>query len=189
MNNFLARKTPNGFSFTLTTYALKYLLEAEKTYGKRSSRYEYAGVELTELSNPQIWFPLNKFVVIQLTPKVLTDQKRAIFQISHEVIHVLSTNGKASTNNLEEGLATYNSKFITDRDTGDVNYALDSINDSNYREPYLHVKELLRLQPDALIELRKIQPTIGEITHEDFVQAQIEVPQPLIDILVAPMEY
>jgi hypothetical protein len=189
MRNLIAKPIPNGYSSTLTTYALKYLLEAEGIYGQRTNDFIYGGVELNELGPPKIWYPYGKFVVIQVSYPSVFFLPQAIFQISHEVIHVLSPNGKETTNNLEEGLATYFSKIITDRDSGDPNYAINSINPTKYLVPYTLVSDLFIAQPNAIAELRKVQPVIDRITQEDFKKANINIAEELICELLKPMDY
>ena len=56
MKNLIAKPIPDGYTFTLTTYALKYLIEAETLFGARINDYEYMGLELIEDGhNPQCW--------------------------------------------------------------------------------------------------------------------------------------
>ncbi|MFD2247288.1 hypothetical protein [Pontibacter ruber] len=178
-----------GYTYTLTTYATKYLAEAESLYGPRMTNYIYAGIELVAEGGPRTWYPQNKYVVIQLTHSTASNLRQGIFQLSHEVIHLLSPNGMSTTNNLEEGLATLFSKKVTDRDTGDEDYAEISIAPTKYYYPYTLVSQLLDINPDAVIELRKVQPMISSITKGDFLKANLEIPEELIEELVKPMEY
>ena len=176
------------YTSTLITNAITYLLTAETIFGERTKEYTFAGIEFNE-TGPRIWFPRPKFVVIQLTPDTAVDFKRGVFQLSHEVVHLISPFGQPTTNNLEEGLATYFSKIITDRHTGDINYAINSISSSKYKHPFDLVTRLLGLNATAVIELRKVQPVIGQIVAEDFVKANLIVPDDLIKELVKPMIY
>lgn len=187
--NLNIRSKGNSSDHTLTTLALTYLIEAEKLYGKKTQQYEYGGIELTNDDNPRIWFPFPKFVVIKVTKDCLHDIRTAIFQISHEVIHILSPTGQPVTNVLEEGLATYFSKKVTDRDTGDNNFAMTSISSTPYFRPYQLVNQLLEQNPNAITELRKIQPTLGNLTENDFKAANINFDKNLIAELVSPMKY
>lgn len=67
MKNLVAFPTHNGFTWTLTTYALKYLIEAKSLYGKRKSDYRYVGLELNENRPPKVWYLWNKYIVIQVS--------------------------------------------------------------------------------------------------------------------------
>lgn len=189
MINIIAKPTTDGYTFTLSTYALKYLLEAETLYGERTKDYIFGGVELNENGPPKVWYPYSKFVVIQVSQSTSINVKQAIFQIAHEVVHVISPNGLTTTNNLEEGLSTYFSKVVTDRDTSDVTYAMNSITPTKYFYPYELVTKLIIARPDAIKELRKIQPIIGKITKQDFQTAGLNIDESLIDELVKPMDY
>lgn len=189
MTNLIAIRTETGYTYTLTTYALKYLIEAELMFGPRTSEYEYVGVELNESGPPRVWYPHNKYIIIQVTPSTANNTTQAIFQIAHEVIHVLSPNGRATTNNLEEGLASYFSKMVTERDTGDTSYALNSLQLSKYLKPLELVENLLAIDPDSIKKLRVIQPKLSDITTKDFLDAGLQVPRDLIDELLRTMDY
>lgn len=189
MTNLIARPTHTGHTWTLTTYALKYLVEAETLYGARTNDFEYVGLELNEAGPPKVWYPWNKYIVIQVSQSTANDTRQAIFQIAHEVVHVLSPNGQPTTNNLEEGLATYFSKIVTDRDSGDNSYATNSIQTTKYFKPYELVEKLLTADPDAIKKLRKFQPVIGSITKQNFIDAGIILEDDIIDELIKPMEY
>jgi hypothetical protein len=189
MTNLIARPTHTGYTFTLTTYALKYLVEAETLYGTRTDDFEYMGLELNETGPPKVWYPCNKYIVIQVSQSTVNDTRQAIFQIAHEVVHVLSPNGQLATNNLEEGLATYFSKIVTDRDSGDKNYATNSIQSTKYFKPFELVEKLLTSDPYAIKKLRKFQPVIGSITKQNFIDAGINLEEGIIDELIEPMRY
>lgn len=189
MTNLIAKPTHTGQTWTLTTYALKYLVEAETLYGARTTDFVYMGIELNEIGPPKVWYPWNKYIVIQVSQSTSNDTKQAIFQIAHEVIHVLSPNGQPTTNNLEEGLATYFSKIVTDRDTGDHLYATNCIQPTKYLKPFELVEKLLTIDPDAIKKLRKFQPIIGNITKQTFVDAGLKLENDIIDELIKPMEY
>lgn len=189
MKNLIAFPTHTGYTWTLTTYALKYLLEAESLYGARTNDYEYVGLELNEKGPPSVWYPWTKYIAIQVSQVCANDTKEAIFQIAHEVVHVLSPNGQKATNNLEEGLATYFSKLVTDRDSGDNSFAINSILTTKYFKPYQLVDKLMTFDPDAIKRLRNIQPVISQITRQTFIDAGITLADDIIDELVKPMEY
>lgn len=189
MKNLIANPTQTGFTWTLTTYALKYLLEAENLYGARTKDYEYVGVELNETGPPKVWYLWNKYIVIQVSQTTASDTKQAILQIAHEVVHVLSANGQPTTNNLEEGLATYFSKIATDRDTGDTSYAINSIETTKYIKPYELVDKLMSSDPDAIKKLRNKEPVLGRISKQTFTDAGIVIDDDIINELIKPMEY
>jgi hypothetical protein len=102
------------FTWTLASRLGQILHFTESRYGPRDRNWTILGVEFTTNDSPQVWYPtfdgINDGVIVQLTRSAATDETRALFQLSHEVVHLLSPagpNGRATV--LEEGLATYNS--------------------------------------------------------------------------------
>ena len=63
---------------------------------------------------PQIMYPDlgNKHVSINLTDSTKKCYQQRLFQLSHEVVHLLNPNGSMSASYFEEGFATYNSVEI-----------------------------------------------------------------------------
>ncbi len=103
-----------AFSWTLASRMGHILRFTESRYGPRNRNWTLLGVEFTSEDAPQVWYPtfdgIGDTIIIQLTKSAATDETRALFQLSHEVVHLLSPagpNGRANV--LEEGLATYNS--------------------------------------------------------------------------------
>lgn len=190
MQNLVAHPIPMGHTWTLTTYALKYLDELEQLYGPRTTTYIYGGVELIQTGPPKVWYPMNKYVVVQVTASTAAYLPQALFQLAHEMVHVLSPNGQATTNILEEGLATWFSKLATDRDSRDPNYAEPNIAASKYKVPFDMVSQLLAIDGDAIKKLRNVQPVLGLVSVADFPAAGLRsVPDELVQNLVAPMVY
>ncbi len=102
------------FSWTLASRMGHILSFAESRYGPRDINWTLLGVEFTSLNAPQVWYPIfngvGKSIIIQLTKSAATDETQALFQLSHEVVHLLTPAGPgALATVLEEGLATYNS--------------------------------------------------------------------------------
>jgi hypothetical protein len=144
----IAQEIDGGYSYTLTTYALTFIEEAETLFGIRDSALLYGGVELSQNGNPQVWYPqiggTYKHIVIQLTADALQSRQKAIYQLSHEVIHVLSPNGpQGSANNLDEGLAVWFSVKMTEKYASSHSYATTSLIGTPYFRPLQLVSELL----------------------------------------------
>lgn len=102
------------FSWTMASRMGHILKFTQDRYGKRDRNWTLLGVEFTTRDAPQVWYPNfgagSNTIIIQLTESAGRDEKQALFQLAHEVVHLLSPagpNGVASV--LEEGLATYNS--------------------------------------------------------------------------------
>ena len=187
MRNFIVKPLIGGFTQTLVTYALYYLREAESLFGPGTIDYVYGGIEL--INGPSGFsYPYSNFVVIQLSTDTATDFNHGIYQLAHEVIHVLFANGKESTSNLEEGLAIYFSILVTPRDTNSGVLANCLCASSKYFHSYELVRKLLEIRPTAIIELRKIQPVLGKITEKNFLQANLNIPEDLIKELLKPID-
>jgi len=140
-----------AYTWTLATrygVALKF---AEDRYGRRDLNWTLLGVDLARIPAPQIFYAGihdgRKDIVIQLTASAATDEKQALFQLGHEVIHTLSPIGlDAQSNVLEEGIATYNSiEFV--RSAG-IEINPGYINSDSYEAAYWAIIELGEAQPD-----------------------------------------
>jgi hypothetical protein len=185
MNSFTTPVLPAGLGWTLTTYALKYIDEVEDLYGPRTGVLPYGGVELIPENIPHVWYPWEKHIVIRLTESVLQSIPQAIFQLSHEVVHVVCDAGPHNNaNNLEEGLAAYFSKIATDRDSGDPTYADRALEVSAYRRPFELVNQLLGHDRDSIKKLRRVQPVLNSLTSSDFKDAGLSMPSTLISDLL-----
>lgn len=103
-----------AFTWTLASRLGHILRYAETRYGPRDRNWTLLGVEFTSEGSPQVWYPtfdgIGDSVIVQLTRSAATDETRALFQLAHEALHLLSPAGPgARASVLEEGLATYNS--------------------------------------------------------------------------------
>ncbi len=122
----LARPITGGFTYTLASYLGALLTQVEGEFGPRNRAFTILGIEFRE-GVPQLWFPGNcGHVVIQLSTSAMNDMNRALFQLSHEVVHLLDPS-PGGTNSLEEGLATdFSLRYMASRGlasfTGDQRY-------------------------------------------------------------------
>jgi hypothetical protein len=172
-------------TWTLPTILGKMLTELETRYGSRDPSWTLLGVEFGQ-DGPQNWFPLypngGKFVLIELFYNALHDMEIACYQLAHECVHLLAPNGGGGAPVIEEGLATmYSEDYVkTNFDkTGFTNMV-------SYIEAAALVRELESTSPEAIRNLRKIEPSFKNMTRETFAQAQVNVPTGLIEQLLAP---
>lgn len=111
----LAHSFPGDYTWTLTTRLGQALQMAEGLYGKRDQRWTVLGVEFADNGQPQVWYPGSgegrSNIVIQLTESAAQNYTVAMFQLAHEVVHVLAPNGTKGATLLEEELASYFSLF------------------------------------------------------------------------------
>jgi hypothetical protein len=97
-----------AYNYTLASRLGQILELAEKLYGDRDHSYTILGIYFTTNAQPSHWFPGNrKDIIILLTKRCATDEREALFELSHEAIHLLSPTSGLNATNFEEGLATY----------------------------------------------------------------------------------
>lgn len=190
-NLFNGTIPPGGTSWTLATETGRMLTELEERYGPRDKSWTFLGVEF-RFDGPMNWYPKApnkpdpKHVVISLSWKAFRNHKEAMYQLSHECVHLLSPQGKAGAKVLEEGLAKLYSMEIIERvcdhpcgqPYGDV---------SLYDDAARHVLQLLRYNRQAIRMLRDVEPAFYRMTSATFSDAGLEqVPQSLIAELLRP---
>ncbi|MFA6082736.1 hypothetical protein [Mucilaginibacter sp.] len=90
------------------------LEQAQSLYGKKVKKWEFNeicyepdGLYLSYPESNTTGHPIEYKVNITLHSGAKTNHDEGIFQLSHEVINLLSPNGDNETNNLEEGHAVY----------------------------------------------------------------------------------
>ena len=112
---FTAAPIQGGYSWTIISLLGTILDDAENLYGERDRSFNILGVELCDQVQPMTWYPGSwdgrKDVIIQITKDCETNINKAIFQVSHEVVHCLCPKPGRHANVLEEGLATLFSMY------------------------------------------------------------------------------
>ncbi|MDQ8188572.1 hypothetical protein [Pelagicoccus sp. SDUM812002] len=157
-------RKPSGYTWTIASRISDALAEAEQRFGKRDPNFFYAGHEFVK-GNPSTWYPGDRgHIIIQLGERCIDDSVQAIYQLSHEVIHLLApTNGK-NANNLEEGLATHFSQEYCFRATGRMlNASLPC-----YRKAGELVQRILNDNPNCIKSMRHEEKEFSKITEEIF---------------------
>ena len=100
-----------AFSWTVASRMGHILSFVEERYGSRDTGWTLLGVEFTVRDTPQVWYPtfdgIGDTIIIQLSRSAATNETQALFQLAHEVVHLLSPAGPGTRASvLEEGLAT-----------------------------------------------------------------------------------
>jgi len=173
----LAHKIKGGHSWTLTTRLGKFLQKAEKEYGVRDKSWTILGVEFSAEGQPTVWYPFShdntKFIAIQLTRRAANNKKRALFQLAHETIHLLSPAGPNQQSSvLEEGLATYFSIHAL-ADTG-VKIKAQYIGSKPYAQSYILVSKLYELHSDTSTRIKGLRAkgrTLSNINKDELMQS------------------
>lgn len=184
MNNkisiFTSYPIPNGHSWTIVTKLGRILEVAESMYGERDKSFTILGVEINQLDYPQIWFPsgMNN-IVIQLTSDCLYDMNRAVYQLSHEVIHCLNPVLGQKTNYLEEGIATHFSLEYTQT----KGYGNFEVSNPEYLKALKLIEELFEIDPKIISKLKKIKENFISVEKDDFLKINSNIPELLADKL------
>jgi hypothetical protein len=171
----------------------QYLAEAEQMFGPKIA-YGYVGLAYHKFAPRTLLYSKEtttgkNFFQVELYQKALDDRKDGIFQLSHEVVHLISpveqTEGN-EVNYLEEGMATYFSKIITERETQDYDLCVSALGKSpKYLKAFLLYTSLINADKNAVKKLRAITPVIANIKAEDFIKAGLRVDEKLIEALLA----
>lgn len=179
------------FSWTMASRMGHILKFTQDRYGKRDRNWTLLGVEFTTRDSPQVWYPDfgagSNSIIIQLTEGSGRNEKQALFQLAHEVVHLLSPagpNGVASV--LEEGLATYNSLDYL-RSNG-FQIAPDYISSPRYGRAYRLVTQLSS-RPDfshGIRALRAARQSLARISATDLMQIYPGLPYDEAQALAAP---
>lgn len=188
-SQILAHKMKGGHSWTLTTRLGKFLQKAEKEYGVRDKSWTILGVEFSAGGQPTVWYPFSrdntKFIAIQLTRRAANNKKRALFQLAHETIHLLSPAGPDQQSSvLEEGLATYFSIHAL-ADTG-VKIKAQYIGSKPYTQSYILVSKLYKLHSDTgarIKDLRAQGYTLSNISADKLMQSFPNIDAKLAELL------
>ena len=184
-NLFSSTPIPGGGTCTLTTYFGDMLSKAETLYGPRLLDWTPIGVEFFDGTTPHIWFPGGrKQVCIRLTMGGLENLEEALWQLSQEIVHVLSPTEKA--NNLEEGLATH---FALTQSPSTDFVLLQQHKQSMeaatcaYSVPLKDCRELLSRDPEVIKRLRAKEPYLSKITAKLILDELPNLPRDIADRL------
>ncbi|MHC2278077.1 hypothetical protein ACVME8_004688 [Bradyrhizobium diazoefficiens] len=179
---FRRTRLPTGwFSWTLTTQLSELLAEAEARFGPRDPTWTPLGIEF-DGDVPHIWYPGNRrHVSVVLTELARQDVKRALFQLSHETIHLLSPTGGAEAPVIEEGLATMFSNQISARYGLGFSYDVQSyVTAANLTEA------LLAMYPDGIKRARERETSFTKFTPQLIQETCPNVPSEMAARLCQP---
>lgn len=186
-SNILAQNIPpSGYSWTLASRLGEMLALTERKYGPRDYSYTILGIEFKHAGQPSFWYPGNrKHIVIQLTVEALSNNNKALYQLAHESIHLLSPVTSGNANYLEEGLATHFSEeyMATVINQPHWNSGTGPIAEK-YNTARDLVRQLLAIDPNIILKIRKKQPTISLITAENILEENNNIPNDLIQQLI-----
>jgi hypothetical protein len=181
--------TDDGWTWTLNSRLGELLSEAERRYGERDDGWTPLGIEFGG-ARPAIWYPGNiktpelKHLIIKLSFNARHDPGRAMFQLAHEVIHLLAPTGGRHAPAFEEGLATIFSEEIAKK--FGIQYRYDG---PDYIYCKLITNEFLNLYSEAGIRLlRKRERSFHLFTPEILQTVFPSVPDKLAINLCEPFD-
>lgn len=180
-----------SYTWTLGSRLGDALSFAEARYGKRDMSWTLLGVEFAAVEAPQIWYPgysaTTRNALVQLTESTALDEKQALYQLSHEVVHLLSPTGPdLAATVLEEGLAAYNSIEYTRAAGFDI--APGYIASPAYEAAYAAIVELEAVQPDFAAGVRKLRlrrGSLSDISADDLRAVFPDISRALAERLAA----
>ena len=173
--------TGSGYNWTLTTLLGSFLREAELRYGPRDRNWTPLGIEFCG-NVPQIWYPGDcQHVSIMLTESARKEPARAIFQLAHEVVHLLAPLSKKGAVVFEEGLATLFSHDMCRQ------YGITiTSNGIAYLEAEALIRQFIAISPDGVRKIRLEKPSFNEFTPEIISRICPETPRDLALKLCEP---
>jgi hypothetical protein len=154
----------------------KLIDEAETLFGKRICDWNFNGVEYNDRQPSLKYYPETGHVTISLSHKAIDDDMQRIFQLSHEVCHLLHPSQEYpsllinKTLVINEGVSTYFSILKTHEYFDNSEFIIDNLKtySNKYYEAYLLVKELLEYDNNSLKALREQNPRIDKLKIDDF---------------------
>lgn len=169
MNKPLIDIAKNKAAPELDAQALALLAVAEDLYGPRTSGWEFEGVHFAN-DAPRLWSfyetgsTVPDFVRIHVTPSVRDNPDQALYQLAHEVIHMLAPTCAPCTIIFEEGLAV---KFSLEQRFQSDWYAEAlrnrRVQGENYHDAWQLAEQFLLLAPD-IKQLRRLEPAFHNWT-------------------------
>ncbi len=169
------------------------LKEAEDIFG-RKTEYNYAGLTYhnyrprVTLCETELQKGIKAFKVILNGKGAFQNKTDGIFQLSHEVIHLLSPTEQDEGNEvnyLEEGMACHFAEMITKRETSDNDFCDKAISGfPKYQEALAIYNKLYDIDKDAVKKLRVVCPVIANIESSHFENIKLDVPKTLIQNLL-----
>lgn len=180
----------------LTALAEQLLSLAEDLYGPRATTgWIFVGVEINDRPPYLAYYPDKGRVAISLSTKVLNNVDQCLFQLAHEVGHLLyptadrRTSTLPPTITLNEGVSTHFSLVALQKLRGEEAYrnAYESLrlHSPNYFAALLLVNRLLEADSGAVKKLRAVRPMLNDAVEDDFNTTGLDVDPDLLAALVA----
>lgn len=186
MNKFLAPMFPPT-PLWMTDLARELIIEAENRYGSSDDTYQFMGV-VADPDGPRIRFgiPNDKMIYIAISSASLAYENQAMYQIAHEVIHLLAPNRNPPTTLFEEGLAVWFSIFVPNFPSKEyqslaLSHLRTNPSAANYRLALDLFNEVQGVEPEAARKIRAKKPQLYNLTSSDVIEAIPTISKALAD--------
>lgn len=180
--------------FTLEDLLWKLIDDAKSLFGPAINDWQFAGIEFRNGPPSILYYQDKGEMTISLSEHVQNDDLQLIFQLSHEVCHLLHPSKEYpsfrqnKTIVLNEGISTYFSVLKLDEFYNIKDKVVESLRNDNdgYFHAYNLVQQLISLYPDSIKTLREKCPRIDRLTASDFADAKIFISEELMNNLLMP---
>lgn len=180
--------------FTLEELLQKLIDDAKSMFGAAINDWQFAGIEFRGGPPSILYYQDEGVVTIGLSEHVRNDNLQLIFQLSHEVCHLLHPSQEYpslhqnKTIVLNEGISTYFSVLKLDEFYNIKDKVVESLRNDNdgYFHAYNYTERLIDLYPDSIKRLREGCPRIDRLIPSDFANANISISEELMNNLLMP---
>lgn len=169
--------------WTIASRVVDALAVAESRFGPRDGAFNLLGY-MFDGAFPRLGVDLDqKTLLLFLADYSEQDFSQAIYQLSHEVVHMLAPAGSGRPTYLEEGLATLFSEQYTYQATG-----------LSYTSPIpsyttaLEAVVAFMVDDQTMRNLRTIQPTFSAVTQAMLKSASPNCPDTVADLLCSTFQ-
>jgi hypothetical protein len=174
--------------------AQELITQAEAIFGRITSEWSYTGIGFSESPPHLLYDPKSAGVSIILSHRAKDDDLQLVFQLAHEVCHLLypsvTVNSplKPCTTVLNEGISTFFSIIAIaryfDREEAFKIVANLKEHSPEYHSAYLIVSTLLEKDIEAVRKIRRVQPMINDLTKREVEAALPDMPEAEISTLL-----
>jgi hypothetical protein len=176
------------------TLALELIAQAEALFGRMTSDWKYTGLGFSEAPPHLLYNPEHAGVMIMLSNRALKDDFQLVFQLAHEVCHLLypavsvDLSSEPHTTVLNEGISTFFSvlsvaNYFGREAASDAIASLEN-HSPKYYSAFLNVSSLLERDPQAVRKIRSLQTMINDVTKLEVKAMLPDIADPELDILL-----
>lgn len=158
----------------------KIMNTVELLFGEKDSTFQFIGISLSE-DAPCLYFPNGyetKKVEIRITSDCEYNLTKAVYQTSHECVHLLFPNPLGTSTYLEEGIATFFAIWYTNNNYGPIRNS-----DKKYSIAANLAGMLHQSCPELIKKLRAIEPNTAKITQRMILKYYPTLNETLVNAL------